>query len=172
MRKANSRFGSLGRLRWSALLGLGALAAMALALSACGGGGNSGKASASAGSGSQSSPAVENVSLVVKTDEEHAKKGPEGKWHDAYLPADFSVKAGATVHVTVSNYDEAPHSFNAPDLGTNAMVAPGSASKPTKTTFTFHAPKKAGHYAWFCAMPCDPWAMAQSGYMKGYVTVT
>jgi plastocyanin len=166
--KIGQRF---SRLSLPALLGLGALAAMAIALSACGGGGNSGKAAASAGSGSQSAT-VENVKLIVKTDEEHAKKGPEGKWHDAYLPADFSVKAGATVHVTVSNYDEAPHSFNAPDLGANAMIAAGSESKPTKTTFTFHAPQKAGRYAWFCAMPCDPWAMARNGYMKGYVTVT
>ncbi len=173
MRKARSEIGAgVASRRWLVLLALGVLGTLAMALSACGGGGDSGKASASAGSGSQSSPAAENVKLVVKTDEEHAKKGPEGTWHDAYLPADFSVKAGATVHVTVSNYDEAPHSFNAADLGANAMIAAGSKSKPSTTTFTFHAPKKAGRYAWFCAMPCDPWAMAHDGFMKGYVTVT
>ncbi len=163
MRKASR----LSRVPVAALLSLGVLAVLAIALSACGGGGNSGKASASA-----SSPAVENVKLTIKTDEEHGKKGPEGTWHDAYLPADFSVKAGATVKVTVYNYDEATHSFTAPDLGTNAQIAAGSEKKAHATTFTFKAPSKAGHYAWFCAMPCDPWAMSHDGYMKGYVTVT
>src|SRR5690348_1468080 len=40
--------------------------------------------------------ATEEVNLVVKSDEEHAKRGPEGTWHDAFLPADFSVAPGAT----------------------------------------------------------------------------
>lgn len=162
-----SKASRFGRIPVAALLSLGVLAVLAIALSACGGGGGSGKASASA-----SSPAAENVKLTIKTDEEHGKKGPEGTWHDAYLPADFSVKAGATVKVTVYNYDEASHSFTAPDLGTNAQIAGGSKSKPHATTFTFKAPAKAGRYAWFCAMPCDPWAMGHDGYMKGYVTVT
>jgi hypothetical protein len=39
-------------------------------------------------------------------------------------------------------------------------------------TFTFTAPKKAGRYQWWCAVPCDPWAMAHDGYMRGYVTVS
>ncbi len=42
-------------------------------------------------------PGAESVKLVVKSDEEHAKKGSDG----ACLPADFTVKAGATVKVTV-----------------------------------------------------------------------
>ena len=156
-----------------ALVSLGALAAMAIALSACGGGGNnSGEASASAGAESQSSATTENVKLVIKSDEEKGKKGSDGNWHDAFLPADFSVKAGTTVHVTVYNYDDMPHSFPAPDLGTNATIAAGGEEKPSKSTFTFTAPKKAGSYAWFCAAPCDPWAMAHEGFMKGEVTVT
>jgi membrane fusion protein, multidrug efflux system len=114
----------------------------------------------------------ENVKLVIKSDEEHAKKGPEGAWHDAFLPADFSVKAGATVHVTVYNYDEGMHSFNSAQLGTDAMIPGGSESKPSETTFTFRAPRKAGSYDWYCAMPCDPWAMAHNGFMRGRVTVT
>jgi plastocyanin len=116
-------------------------------------------------------PVVESVKLVVKSDEEHAKKGPEGTWHDAFLPADFTVKAGATVHVTVYNYDEGPHSFYAAGLGTNVTIPAGSESKPSKTTFTFHAPQKAGSYEWYCTMPCDPWAMSHLGYMKGDVNV-
>jgi plastocyanin len=155
-----------------ALAGVAALAAMAFALSACGGGGNnSGEASANAGSESSSAAAVENVKLVIKSDEEKGKKGSDGEWHDAFLPADFSVAAGATVHVTVYNYDDMPHTFTAADLGTNAKIAAGSEEKASKTTFTFTAPNKAGSYAWFCALPCDPWAMSHDGFMKGHVTV-
>ncbi|MBA3864790.1 MAG: cupredoxin domain-containing protein [Solirubrobacterales bacterium] len=114
---------------------------------------------------------IENVKLVVKSDEEHARMGPEGTWHDAFLPADFSVKAGAVVKVTVYNYDEGEHSFTAPGLGANVAIAAGSKSKPAVTTFTIHAPAKAGLYEWLCAIPCDPWAMNQNGYMRGNVRV-
>lgn len=114
---------------------------------------------------------VENVKLTVKSDEEHGKKGPEGTWHDAFLPADFSVKAGATVQVTVYNYDEGEHSFTSSGLGTNVMIPGGSEEKPSVTTFTFHAPKKAGSYQWICMMPCDPWAMNSDGFMRGHVKV-
>ncbi|MGN6257978.1 MAG: cupredoxin domain-containing protein [Solirubrobacterales bacterium] len=158
---------------FAVLLSMGSLMAVALKLN------NDGAKSASAASppaatgtaGATAAP-VENVKLVIKTDEEHGKLGPDGAWHDAYLPADFSVKAGATVKVTVYNYDEAPHTFTAPGLGTNVEIAAGSESKPSKTTFTFHAPQKAGNYEWFCAMPCDPFAMTNLGFMKGRVTVT
>ena len=125
-------------------------------------------ANAVAGSGAG---VVEDVRIVVKSDEEHAKLGPEGTWHDAFLPADFSVKPGATVKVTVYNYDEGEHSFTSAHLGTNVTIAAGSATKPKVTTFTFHAPAKAGSYLWYCAKPCDPWAMSHDGYMRGYVTV-
>lgn len=114
----------------------------------------------------------ESMKLVVKSDEEKGKKGSDGAWHDAFLPADFSVKAGATVTVTVYNYDDMPHTFTAPELGANVEVAAGSEDKPSKTTFTFQAPDKAGSYEWYCALPCDPWAMTHFGFMKGHVTVT
>lgn len=44
--------------------------------------------------------AVENMKVLIKSDEEHGKMGSDGNWHDAFLPADFSVKAGSTVRVT------------------------------------------------------------------------
>jgi hypothetical protein len=115
---------------------------------------------------------TENVKIVIKSDEEHGKKGPEGVWHDAFLPGNFSVKAGSVVQVTVYNYDEGVHSFTAPGLETNAEIAAGTESKPAVTTFTIRAPEKAGRFLWFCARPCDPWAMNTVGYMRGYVTVT
>jgi len=48
----------------------------------------------------------------------------------------------------------------------------GTPSTPRVVTFKFTAPTKAGKYQWFCAVPCDPWAMAHNGYMRGFVTVT
>lgn len=115
---------------------------------------------------------VKHVTLIVKSDEEHGKKGSDGKWHDAFLPAGFSVQAGTKVVVTVLNYDDGPHSFNSPGLHVNQILMGGSAKKAHATTFTFVAPSKAGRYAWRCDPNCDPWAMKHAGYMKGYVTVT
>lgn len=179
---------------WLPLAGFGVTSLVALALSACGGGGATSTTATTSASGSsassanatasasqsqpaQSQPAAqvsgsESVKLVIKSDEEHGKKGSDGQWHDAYLPADFSVEAGDTVHVTVYNYDDMPHSFTAPGLKVNEEVAAGSEEKPSKTTFTFQAPQKAGSYEWLCALPCDPWAMSHDGFMKGHVTVT
>jgi plastocyanin len=116
--------------------------------------------------------AVEDVKMTVKSDEEKGRKGPDGSWHDAVLPADFSVKAGSMVRVTVYNYDEGEHTFTAPGLGADVTIAAGSEAKPAVTTFTFRAPQKAGRYEWFCALPCDPWAMNQDGFMRGEVSVT
>lgn len=115
--------------------------------------------------------AVEDVKIVVKSDEEHGKMGSDGNWHDAFLPADFSVKPGSVVRVTVYNYDEGEHSFTSPELGTNVTIAAGSEAKAAVTTFTFRAPQKAGRFEWFCALPCDPWAMSHNGFMRGYVSV-
>jgi plastocyanin len=114
----------------------------------------------------------EAVKLLVKTDVEHGRRGPDGKWHDAFLPGDFTVHPGDTVTVTVENYDSSPHTFTAPSMGVNAIIpGGGSVSSPHETTFTFTAPKTAGKYQWWCSIPCDPWAMAHDGYMRGFVTV-
>lgn len=126
----------------------------------------------SGGSGSVVAPSGESVKLAIKTDEEEGKMGSDGNWHDAFLPADFSVGAGETVRVTVYNYDDMPHSFTSAQLGTNVTIPGGSEDKPSVTTFTFQAPQKAGSYEWYCAMPCDPWAMSHDGFMRGRVTVT
>jgi plastocyanin len=151
---------------FAVLLSMAALLAVALKLN------NNGNTQPASAAPSAAAPAVEGVKLVIKSDEEHGKKGSDGAWHDAYLPADFSVKAGATVNVTVYNYDDMPHSFTAPGLGTNVEIAGGDESKPSKTTFVIHAPQKAGSYEWFCALPCDPFSMTHFGFMKGHVTVT
>lgn len=110
------------------------------------------------------------ATLIVRSDTDHAKKGPDGKWHDAFLPADFSVPRDVPVKVTVFNYDDAPHSFTAPALHLNEIIPGAKAGKPGKLTFTLKA-VKAGRYAWWCTQPCDPWAMSHDGYMRGFVTV-
>jgi plastocyanin len=118
-------------------------------------------------------PAPETIKIAVKADSEHGRLGPDKQWHDAFLPADFTVRAGATVTITVTNYDSGQHTFTAPGLSVNGMIpGGGSMAAPTHATFTFTAPTKPGKYAWWCAMPCDPWAMAHDGYMRGHVTVT
>ncbi len=114
---------------------------------------------------------VQHVKLIVRSDSQHGKKGPDGKWHDAYLPADFTVAAGAKVVVTVLNYDTSAHSFSSSKLGVNALIKAGKGKTPGSTTFSFIAPKKSGKYAWWCDMPCDQWAMTHNGYMRGIVTV-
>jgi plastocyanin len=120
--------------------------------------------------------ATQHVTVVIKSDAEHGKKGPDGKWHDAFLPANLKVKAGDKVVVTVRNYDDGLHSFTSPTLHVNKIIKAakdekGGKVKPVTTKFTFVAPKKAGKYLWWCNQPCDPWAMAHTGYMRGYVKV-
>jgi plastocyanin len=127
-----------------------------------------------AGAAALAAPVVKSESLkvIVKTDTEHGRLGPDGKWHDAFVPADFTVHAGDKVTVTVENYDSSPHSFTSPSMGVNEIIAGGGTpSAPHESTFTFTAPKKAGAYQWWCSVPCDPWAMKHNGYMRGIVTV-
>jgi heme/copper-type cytochrome/quinol oxidase subunit 2 len=131
-------------------------------------------APATSGPAKTAAPAVkpESLSIAVKADDEHGRRGPDGQWHDAFLPADFTVHAGAVVTVTVTNYDGGPHSFTSPSMGVNQTIpGGGSLNAPSRVTFKFTAPKKAGKYQWWCAVPCDPWAMKHDGYMRGFVTV-
>lgn len=117
----------------------------------------------------------EAVKLVIRSDTEHGKMGSDGKWHDAFLPANFTVHAGDRVTVTVYNYDTMAHSFTSSSLSSsqliNQMIPAGSSGSPSTTTFTFTAPSNPGQYSWWCAMPCDPWAMDHVGFMRGYVRV-
>lgn len=118
-------------------------------------------------------PKPQTIRLAVKADSEHGRLGPDKQWHDAFLPADITVHAGAAVTISVLNYDSGPHSFTSPALGVNGVIpGGGTLTAPSRTTFTFTAPTRPGRYAWWCAVPCDPWAMAHDGYMRGYVTVT
>jgi plastocyanin len=117
-------------------------------------------------------PSPLSMTVGIKADDEHGRMGPDKQWHDAFLPADYTVHAGQTVTMTFQNYDGGPHTFTAPSLNVNQMIpGGGSASHPVTATVTFTAPKTPGKYQWWCAVPCDPWAMSHDGYMRGYVTV-
>jgi plastocyanin len=113
----------------------------------------------------------ESVTLAVKSDTEHAKKGSDGKWHDAFLPGNFTARSGSKVTVSISNYDTAVHTFTSSALGLNVKIAAGSAANPKVTTFSFTAPK-AGNYTWMCMGNCDTWAMTHMGFMFGSVKIT
>lgn len=158
---------------------------------------------ATAATPAQSAPATtENVSMQVLTSKMAAKKGylgPDRNGHDTFMLSNLSsgeaheaqtrsnlkVKVGDTISVTVTNYDEGPHTFTSPELGVSATIAPATnATKgiPSKTTFTFTA-KKSGKFRWFCMTPCDAkhgaWAMTSEGaetdrvgYMAGYVVAS
>lgn len=110
------------------------------------------------------------ATIVIRSDEEQGKKGPDGQWHDAFLPANFTALAGVPVKVTIFNYDDMPHTFTAPGLHVNQIILSGSETKPSSVTFTF-TPKKKGVFAWHCDPKCDPWSMKHWGFMKGHVTV-
>lgn len=178
--QARSRRGTSGwgsRSDSTALCSIMALIVSVVALSSSSPGASAQAATVAVPAAAASAPAApvskpEAVKLLVKTDTEHGRRGPDGKWHDAFLPGDFTVHAGDKVTVTVENYDSSPHTFTAPAMGLNAIIpGGGSVSSPHETTFTFTAPKTAGRYQWWCSIPCDPWAMAHNGYMRGFVTV-
>lgn len=113
------------------------------------------------------------IDLTIKDGLKYASA--DGKLHDAYSPADFTVQAGIPVQVTVTNYDTGSHSMTSSALGLNQMMkAATKEGVPAVTTFTF-TPQKAGKFNWHCIVPCDGgpngWAMSHDGYMDGYITV-
>lgn len=104
-----------------------------------------------------------------------AHLGPDGKLHDTFSPADFSVVQGVPVKLTVYNFDGGTHTLTNSALGLNLQVK-GHVSNgvPSVNTVTF-TPTKAGTFTWQCMDPCDGqnggWAMSHDGYMQGKITV-
>lgn len=123
-----------------------------------------------AGAGAATGSNVHAIRLVVDPLPLGGKRGPDGKVHDAFVPAGFTMKLGATYKVTVLNYDDMPHTWTSPALGVNAWIPTGSKSSPSRTTFVIH-PTSTGTFAWYCATPCDSYSMSHDGYMRGHVTV-
>jgi hypothetical protein len=52
-----------------------------------------------------------------------------------------------------------------------AGKTPGSWVMPGVHTYTVVV-HQAGHFKWICAYPCDPYSMANVGYMQGCITAT
>ncbi len=148
------------------------LLAVALAGALAAGCGSSGGSATAAGGPAKAAVPPATLAIVAKSDAQHGRKGPDGKWHDAFLPADLTVRAGQRVTLTFANYDDMMHSFNAAQLHVNVMIPGAKGHAPGTATVTFTAPTRPGAYLWICAMPCDPWAMSHDGYMRGYVRVT
>jgi hypothetical protein len=93
------------------------------------------------------------------------KPGPEGEKHDAFTTTEFAVQAGRPQELRIDNTDDVRHSITSPEAGVNIVVMPGT------HTYTLRV-KHPGSFRWFCAFPCDEWAMQHPGYMAGYITVS
>lgn len=106
--------------------------------------------------------APHRVAIQIKTDAQHGRFGPDGKWHDAFLPANFHLTANQPNTITVTNSDDMPHTLTSPTLKVNLTIPANGSASVTVTP-------KPGTYLWFCALPCDPWAMSHDGYMRGHI---
>ncbi|HZD03562.1 MAG TPA: cupredoxin domain-containing protein [Longimicrobiales bacterium] len=149
------------------LAGLGVLVVVLLAL----GSGSVWHGATARGSGQRVSLAAAHPESFTISLKGEAKLAPDGERYDAFSMTEFTVRAGVPVTMTIYNYDDMPHSFTSPRLGVDHMVASGEEDAPSVTRFTF-TPTKAGTYWWYCATPCDEWAMTHIGYMIGKITVT
>lgn len=103
------------------------------------------------------------------------EKGSDGRYHDAFLPANITVNKGEPVVLTFSNFDEGPHTFTVPGLNLNVQIPGHKADGVASVTTVQFTPSTAGTYKWNCLLPCDAkaggWAMSQPGFMEGVVTV-
>ena len=129
---------------------------------------------------------VQEVTTYVFSGDMKLIKGPDGGYHDTFVPASFVVKAGVPVRITIVNHDDMRHSITAPTLPLDIVAEPGkdvgNEVAPRATTRTFTASKK-GVYRWYCKFACDGgaggWAMkpgyggpGKIGFMAGYIVVT
>ncbi len=106
--------------------------------------------------------AAKTISLMVGPE---WKLGPDGKKHDAFSKADFTVKVGQALLLKITNKDDVPHGINSPAAGVSIAAQPGT------HTYTLLV-KTAGKFQWFCPLPCDSFSMSHDGYMMGYITAS
>lgn len=124
-----------------------------------------------------------NVALVIK---DGIMNGTDKQLHDVFAPSNVTVYLGQTVSLTFINFDTGNHSFTSTSLGINKVIygasvnSNGSPNGYSTTTTLQFTPTKTGLYRWWCAIPCDSWAMAidskdgnpgMIGYMGGFVIV-
>ncbi len=125
-------------------------------------------------------PAYANVAMVVKDGWLNASA--DKLLHDAFAPTNITVYFGQTVNLTIVNFDQSPHSFTSKGypntLGVDVLISGASGIGWPTTTHVQFKPSAVGVYKWWCAIPCDDYAMAASmhppglpGYMGGYMIV-
>jgi hypothetical protein len=107
-------------------------------------------------------PPAKTVDLEIIA--EH-KPGPEGEKHDVFTTTEFFVAVGRPQEVRIDNTDSVPHSITSPEAGVNIVAMPGTHTYKLLVTHP-------GRFLWFCAFPCDEWAMHHPGYMMGYITAS
>src|SRR5262249_38921636 len=147
-------------------LGLSAAVLAGVGLStacrATGGDGTGGTSSSSAGAsmikGSANEPVDQPVARNVFPSAMKVVEGPEGNYHDAFVPAHLVVKTGIPVYLTVTNYSQESHSIDAPELNVHFQVKPAATNAdgrvaPSVMDVMF-MPVTAGIYRWTCEMPC------------------
>jgi hypothetical protein len=105
-------------------------------------------------------PKIVNLKVIPE-----GKKGPEGTLHDEFTVTEFNVTVGQPVTLRIDNTDNTVHSITSAEAGVNIVVRPGTHNYTLDVS-------KAGKFEWNCTFPCDPWAMAHTGYMAGYITAT
>ncbi len=108
---------------------------------------------------------AEVKAIVYLTASAELKPGPDGKLHDAFSVTNFYARVGQPVKLIINNTDTTAHSITAPSAGVSILVKPGT------HTYTLLV-RKAGRFEWLCMLPCDPFSMSHSGYMRGFITVT
>ena len=146
-----------------ALAGAGILAALAISLVAFVQSSERDEANAASKAAAEQAAAMPKVATTVTLSViPEYKPGPEGEKHDAFTTTDFIVHAGQSQTLTIDNTDDVPHTITAPGAGVNIVIKPGT------HTYALLV-KQVGRYLWFCALPCDEWAMEHPGYMSGYI---
>ena len=97
--------------------------------------------SATAGAARKTAAPLKTITILVKSDDEHAKKGPDGKWHDAFLPAYPKVTVGRPTKLVFVNYDSGAHSLIAPGLGLNVQIPAAHGSAPGRVSVAIVLPQ-------------------------------
>ena len=129
--------------------------------------------------------ATEHITVYVLRGEQ-APKGPDGRSHDMIMPANFVLKVGVPVDLTIINYDEGAHTITSTGMKLDIAIKAGNQQAdgsvtPVTTEYTF-TPTATGKFRWNCNVQCDKggkfWAMSkgydgmgQDGYMAGYFVV-
>ncbi len=81
---------------------------------------------ATAATGSPTSANTQVYKTMIIVGHALGQKAPDGLQHDTTYGANFSVKKGQRVTVTVYNFDEGPHTITASRLKLNIKISTGS----------------------------------------------